>query len=263
MIINTLSDRVTVNGIIEELGPVLASFRHPVVCFSGGYDSTALLRNALEFCDDVTALFVVLPMNTQRQIDSAGKVAEHLGADLTVARLGWDDLKGIENNGPDRCYICKKAIYSLAKAIAVDSPVLAGDNADDRDDERPGHRAAEDKGVINPLKDAGIGKSRIIRAVEELKLPFPMFKDTCMATRYPVGHPITERDMRFAEGCESAVRKVSGLKQLRIRIDGNRALVQTDESELPEMVRRRTQITYELKSRGLDCDLDLEPYKGL
>ena len=251
------------NGIIEELGPVLASLKNPIVCFSGGYDSTALLRNALEFCDDVTALFVELPMNSQRQIESAKKIADHLGADLTIARLGWSDLEGIENNGPDRCYICKTAIFSLAKTIAIDSPVLAGDNADDRDEERPGHRAAKEKGVINPLKDARIGKSRIIRAVNELDLPFPMFKDTCMATRYPVGYPLGEREMRLAEECEASVRKVSGLKQLRVRIDGNRALVQTDESELPEMVRRRTQITYELKSRGLDCDLDLEPYKGL
>ena len=250
------------NGIIEELRPVLASLKHPIVCFSGGYDSTALLRNAVEFCDDVTAFFVELPMNTQRQIESAKRIAEHLGADLTVAKLGWGELKGIENNGPDRCYICKSAIFSLAKTIAIDSPVLAGDNADDRDEDRPGHRAALEKGIINPLKEAGIGKSRIIKAVEELELPFPMFKDTCMATRYPVGFTIGEKEMRFAEECEASVRKVSGLKQLRIRINGDRALVQTDESELPEMVRRRTQITYELKSRGLDCDLDLKPYKG-
>ena len=250
------------NGIIEELRPMLATLKHPIVCFSGGCDSTALLRNALEFCDDVTALLVELPMNTQRQIESAKRIAEHLGADLTVARLGWDNLKGIESNGPDRCYICKSAIYSLAKAIAIDSPVIAGDNADDRDNERPGHRAAKEKGVINPLKEAGIGKSRIIKAVEELDLPFPMFKDTCMATRYPTGYMIGEKEMRLAEECEASVRKVSGLRQLRIRIDGDRALVQTDESELPEMIRRRTQITYELRSRGLDCDLDLEPYKG-
>ena len=116
--------------------------------------------------------------------------------------------------------------------------------------------------MINPLKEAGIGKSRIIKAVEELDLPFPMFKDTCMATRYLTGYMIGEKEMRFAEECEASVRKVSSLRQLRIRIDGDRALVQTDESELPEMIRHRTQITYELRSRGLDCDLDLEPYKG-
>ena len=249
------------DGIIAELGPILASYHNPVVCFSGGLDSTALLRNALEFCDDVTALFVKLPMNSQRQIESARRVAEYLGADLTIAELGWDDLKGIERNDENRCYICKTAIYALANAIAAGSPVLAGDNADDRDDERPGHRAAKEKSVINPMRIANIGKSRVIRAVEEMQLPVPMFKDTCMATRYPVGHAITEMNMRFVEECEASVRKISGLKQLRIRINGNRAMVQTDVSEIPEMVRYRTQITYELKSRGLDCDLDLEGYE--
>ena len=251
------------DGIIAELGPILASYHNPVICFSGGLDSTALLRNALEFCDDVTALFVKLPMNSQRQIESARKVAEYLGADLIIAELGWDDLKGIERNDENRCYICKTAIYALANAIAAGSPVLAGDNADDKDDERPGHRAAKEKSVINPLKIANIGKSRVIRAVEEMQLPVPMFKDTCMATRYPVSHAITERDLRFVEECEASVRKISGLKQLRIRINGNRAMVQTDVSEIPEMVRYRTQITYELKSRGLDCDLDLEGYKSV
>lgn len=249
------------DGIIEELGPVLAPYHHPVICFSGGLDSTALLRNALEFCDDVTALFVKLPMNSRRQIESAMKIAESLGADLTIAELRWNDLKGIEKNNDDRCYICKSAIYGLANAIAAGSPVLAGDNADDKDEERPGHRAAKEKGVINPLRIANIGKSRVIKAIGEIQLPVPMFKDTCMATRYPVGHPITENDLRFVEECEASVRKISGLKQLRIRIDGNRALVQTDVSEIPEMVRYRTQITYELKSRGLDCDLDLEGYR--
>lgn len=251
------------DGIIEELGPVLASYHHPVICFSGGLDSTALLRNALEFCDDVTALFVKLPMNSRRQIESATRIAEVLGADLTIAELRWNDLKGIERNNDDRCYICKSAIYGLANAIAAGSPVLAGDNADDKDEERPGHRAAKEKDVINPLRIANIGKSRVIRAVELMQLPVPMFKDTCMATRYPTGHTITERDLRFVEDCEASVRKISGLKQLRIRINGNRAMVQTDVSEIPEMVRYRTQITYELKSRGLDCDLDLEGYKGV
>ena len=112
------------DGIIAELGPILASYHNPVVCFSGGLDSTALLRNALEFCDDVTALFVKLPMNSQRQIESARKVAEYLGADLTIAELGWDDLKGIERNDENRCYICKTAFYALANAIAAGSSGL-------------------------------------------------------------------------------------------------------------------------------------------
>ena len=250
------------NGIVAELGPILGSMKDPVVCYSGGLDSTVLIRNAAEFCDGFTALFVRLPMNSSRQLEVAEGVAESLGIDLTVAELGWDDLAGVERNDADRCYLCKTAIYRKARDIAGTSPILAGNNADDSDTYRPGHRAGREQGVIDPLKEAGIGRKRVIQAVDELHLPFQMVKDTCMATRYPLGRPIGEREMRFVEDCESAVRKVSGLHQLRVRIDGGRALVQTSEPEMGEMVRRRTQITYELRSRGLDCDLDLEPYKG-
>ena len=96
-----------------------------------------------------------------------------------------------------------------------------------------------------------------------MDLPVTIIKDTCMATRYPLDHPIGEKEMRFAEDCEAAVRKVSGLKQLRVRINGDRAVVSTDISETGEMVRHMTKINYELKSRGLECDLDLEGYKGM
>ena len=254
------------DGMIEELKDTLGSFSKPVICFSGGLDSTVLLRNAMGYCDDPVALFVRLPMNTSRQIDSAERIAEYLGIGIRIEDIRWDELSGMENNPQDRCYICKSAIYRKAKEIASScgaDAVLAGDNADDKDSDRPGHRAAFENGIRNPLKEAGIGKSAVISAIEEMGLPVPMFKDTCMATRYPFNYPIGEKEFRFAEECESAVRKISGLEQLRIRIDGNRALVQTDEKELPNMIRFRTQITYELKSRGLDCDLDLNAYKGV
>lgn len=247
------------DGTIPELEPFLRPLIDPVLCFSGGLDSTVMLRNMIEYCDDPTVLFVKLPMNSERQIHAAKSIASYLNVPLTVRELDWDDLPGVERNGPDRCYICKKAIYSLASSLG--GAVISGDHADDMDHRRPGHRAADELGVLRPFRDAGIGKSRIRDAISEMDLPFPMIKDTCMATRYPENTIIGELEMRFAEDCEYAVRKVSGLKQLRVRINGRRAMVQTDESELGELVRHRTQITYELKSRGLDCDLDLNGYK--
>lgn len=251
------------DGIIPELRPVLSRYDRPVVCFSGGLDSTVLLRNAIEFCKNPVALFVRLPMNTARQIEATIRIAEHLDAELRLEPLGWSDLKGIEGNGPDRCYVCKRAIFSKALDVAKDygNVVFAGDNADDRYDERPGHRAGRELGIVNPLREADIGRGKVKAAISEMELPVIMIKDTCMATRYPVGNPIGEREMRFAEECESAVRKVSGLKQLRIRYNGSDCMVTTDRSEIHEMVRHITQITYELKSRGLRCDFDPKGYE--
>ena len=254
------------DGIIPELKEILQDLKDPVICFSGGMDSTVLVRNAREFCSDFTALFVRLPMNSQRQIDAAIQVARHLRVPLRIEVLGWDALKGVENNGADRCYHCKDAIFSMAEKVCKETGsevIVAGDNADDLDSERPGHRAAREHGVINPLKEAGIGKARVKRSLAEMDLPFEIVKDTCMATRYPQNHHIGEKEMRFVEDCEAAVRKVSGLKQLRVRIDGDRATVSTDISETGDMVRYMTKINYELKSRGLECDLDLNGYKGM
>ena len=254
------------DGIIPELKERLESLRGPVICFSGGLDSTVLARNAKEFCPSFTLLFIRLPMNSQRQIDAAVKIADSLDIPLRMESLDWGDLKGVETNGPDRCYHCKDAIFSLVERIRSETgsdAIVAGDNADDMDSLRPGHRAGREHGIINPLSDAGIGKSRVKLAISEMDLPVEMIEDTCMATRYPVNHPIGERGMRFVEDCEAAVRKVSGLKQLRVRIDGNRATVSTDVSETGEMVRYMTKINYELRSRGLECDLDLHGYKGV
>ena len=251
------------NGIIAELEAPLKSMRNPVLCFSGGLDSTVLLKNVKEFCENFTAVFFRLPMNTERQTGLAEDIASFLDIPLKIIDLGWDDLRGIEGNGPDRCYICKRTMYSAARRLAGSmgsDTIIAGDNADDDMSDRPGHRAGMEIGVVNPLRDAGIGRTRIVGAISEMNLPFHMVKDTCMATRYPVGTPIGEREMRFAEECERAVRKVSGLEQLRVRIKGDRATVTTDISEMDQLVRFRTQITYELKSRGLDCDLDLKGY---
>ena len=253
------------DGIIPELKEILGRMENPIICFSGGLDSTVLLKNAAEYCDSFTALFIRLPMNTKRQVDAAKDVASFLGIQLRIEELSWDDLDGVERNGPDRCYICKKAIYSKAFAVANElgsNIVLAGDNADDDPNKRPGHRAGSESGVKNPLIEADIGRKRVIRAVDEMGFPFPMIKDTCMATRYPEGQMIGERDMRFAEECERAVRKVSGLKQLRIRFRDGIATVYTDEPEIDEMIRHRTQIEYELKSRGMDFDLSMEGYRS-
>ena len=254
------------DGIIPELKEKLKCLKNPVICFSGGMDSTVLVRNAKEFCPDFTVLFVKLPMNSQRQIDAALKVAESLDIKLRIEELSWDGLKGVETNGPERCYYCKDAIFSVAEKVCKEicsEAIIAGDNADDLDSERPGHRAAKEHGVINPLKEAGIGKARVKKSIAEMDLPIAIIKDTCMATRYPLNHPIGDKEMRFVEDCEAAVRKVSGLKQLRVRIDGNKATVSTDISETSEMVRQITKINYELKSRGLECDLDLNGYKGV
>ena len=254
------------NGIIPELEESLHSLKKPVICFSGGMDSTVLARNAKEYCSDFTLLFIRLPMNSQRQVDAAVSVADALDLPLRMERLGWDDLKGVETNGPDRCYHCKDAIFRKAEEVCRDAgsgTILAGDNADDLDSQRPGHRAALEHGVINPLKDAGIGRGRVRKCLDEMHLPIVIIKDTCMATRYPTGHPIGEREMRFVEDCEAAVRKVSGLRQLRVRIYGGRATVTTDISETGEMMRHLTKINYELRSRGLECDPDLEGYKGM
>lgn len=254
------------NGIIPELVQALKELGGGAICFSGGLDSTVLLRNAMEAVPErYFPVFFRMPMNTERQIVSARRIASFLGCELSVIDLCWNDLPGVELNGPDRCYRCKTAMYAAASAFASSrgvSAVLAGENADDAHSDRPGRRAGKEKGIICPLEELDIGRAAIEAAVKELELPVPMFKDTCLATRYPVGEPIDEYSMRFAESCEDTVRVISDVHQLRVRIDGSEATLQTDPSETWKLERHLPEIEGTFMMKGLKVTIDRNGYEN-
>lgn len=255
------------NGIIPDLFDRFASMKRAVICFSGGLDSTVLLNNAVRALpDDHLAVFAILPMTTQRQIDVAKKIVSTIGANAIFVEIGWSEMKGVEKNGPDRCYLCKTSIYEKVRAIASErgfSVVVAGENADDVENERPGRKAGRENGIVCPLLDLGIGRDRVIQCVNEIGFPFPMIKDTCMATRYSEGIPINEEMMRDAEECEESIRSATGVIQLRVRFNGNEATVLTDLKENGKLLDNVDIIRKILNDKGIDnVTVDSKGYHG-
>ena len=248
-----------VRGILRKMG-------RAVVCFSGGLDSTALMHLCKETMgDDAVALYVSVPMESQRTLRMIDSISGHLGFDVTKRYMD-DRITGLVlQNRKDRCYICKKAIYSEAKELAYElgiRHVICGDNADDDPETRPGMQASKELMVRSPFREAGIGRQEIESYVKELGLPFPMVKDTCLLMRIPIGIEADEDLLDTIGDIESDIRKISGIEQVRARLSDDIIRVQTSEEEIPLMLAHESEITSVCRSRGFGTELVRTGYKG-
>lgn len=236
------------------------------VAYSGGFDSTLLLSVlSAVIPDGCVGVFVDSPLISERQRRAAVNVAGHLGLRIVVTEIGMGDLSEVCRNTPERCYHCKKAIYRAVMDIASDlgaDVCMDGENADDMIDDRPGRRAAGEFNFLSPFAELDIGRREIVEAVEMMRLPEMMIKDTCMATRIRTGNPFSERELRLVEDCESFVRKETGVRQLRVRLDGNNATILTSPEETARLMMFTDTVFRGLKRKGLNPSVDREGYKG-
>jgi uncharacterized protein len=255
------------NGILPELTDRFRDLGSVAVCFSGGLDSTVLLANAMAAVPEGTlAVMADLPMLSRSQRLHATAVAEYLGIKPFVVKIGWNDLDGVRMNGSDRCYHCKTAIYRAVSRIADGrgiANIVAGDNADDDPADRPGMRAGEEFGIIRPLRELGIGRDTVIACIAEMNLPVEMVKSTCLATRFPEGRPIGEKEMRSAERIEQRIEKLTGVRQLRVRFGSEKAVVLSGPEETDLLLKNKDAIADILAGEGYaEMSIDREGYRG-
>lgn len=202
---------------MTELGEFFARYPRCALAFSGGTDSALLLYEARRLGADVRAYFVRGPFQPRFELEDARRLAAELGAELSVLELDVLSLPEVAKNGPDRCYHCKRAIFSaIARRAAADGygVVIDGTNASDRSDDRPGMRAMGELGVLSPLRICGISKRRVRELSREAGL-FTAEKPSyaCLATRIPTGVAIT----RGALGARGARRgRAEGVGLLRL-----------------------------------------------
>ena len=252
--------------ILSELRKYVRGTEKAAVAYSGGFDSTLLLKLMTDILGkDCVGVFVDSPLLSQRQRGAADAIASEIGA--RVVRVRVDDERVMEKvfrNDPERCYFCKTLIYGEVRKVASDLGIdvcLDGENSDDKEDERPGRRAAREFGIRSPFRDLGIRKQDVVDAVSSLNLSERIVKDTCMATRIPSGTVFSEMDLRFIENCEEIIRQTSGVFQVRMRLS-DKATILTAPDEIRKLIDSRDLLFPLLRNMGLEPVIDMNGYTG-
>ena len=252
----------------DNLKTILAETGGLVVAYSGGVDSTLLLKAATEALGD-RALAVTATSETYppQEFAEAKKLATEIGARQRVIHTSELEVEQFRNNPPERCYYCKRELFGKLLEIAREeglAVVADGSNVDDLGDYRPGMKAAEELGVICPLRDAGLVKDEIREISKELGLPTwnkPSF--ACLASRFPYGDEITMEKLTQVAAAEQVLRGL-GLGQLRVRHHGQTARIEVDAEGFEAVIRsdNRARIVEELHKIGyLYVTLDLDGYR--
>jgi uncharacterized protein len=238
-----------------------------LVAFSGGVDSTFVLAVAREMLGPrAVALTAHSPSVPQAEREEARRLTAKLGVrHLEVESHEQDDPRYLAN-GTDRCYYCKTELYRLcAEAARAEGlgAILDGFNADDRRDHRPGHLAAEERGVRSPLAEAGLAKSEVRAWSEAYGLhTWDKPQMACLASRIPYGTAVTPERLGQVERAEAALRAL-GLRSFRVRHHGDIGRIEVAEEELATAFARRVEVAGAVKGAGFRlAALDLEPFRS-
>ncbi len=237
--------------------------KHPevAVAFSGGVDSSYLLYAAKKYAKKVCAYYIKSEFQPQFEFNDATKLAQELGVEVKIINFEILSVQSVAENGADRCYYCKKAIFSAivdaAKKDGFDI-LLDGTNASDDENDRPGFKAIRELCVLSPLKECGLTKEDIRKLSKEAGL-FVWDKPSyaCLATRIATGEKITKEKLMVIEKSEDFLFSL-GFSDFRIRVKGKVAKIQLPEAQLSLLIKHRSKILELLKKHYKSVVLDLE-----
>ena len=231
------------------------------LAFSGGVDSAYLLYVAKACGADVHAYYVKTPFQPHFEYEDALQLAQQLQLPVTTLPLDVLDDPQISSNPCNRCYYCKKKIFTaICQAAAKDgfSCIIDGTNASDDASDRPGMQALTELQVRSPLRECGLTKEEIrIRSKAAGLFTHDKPAYACLATRIPSGTPITLSMLEKTERSEDYLRQL-GFSDFRIRLFGESARLQLPESQLPLLLQHREMILTQLRKDYKVVLLDLE-----
>ena len=250
-----------------ELNDLVRSFGSVLVAYSGGVDSTLLLRVCHDALgSDAVAASGLSQTYADEEMAEAKAIADEMGVQhLVVATMELTDPRYADNTH-QRCFFCKTELYSRLGEVARErglSVLVDGTNADDLGDFRPGIRAGRNLGVRSPLAEVGLGKDEIRALSAELGLrTWDKPAVACLSSRFTYGDPITIEKLRKVAAAESALRRL-GLRGFRVRHHDDLARIELPPAALASAVDGAAEIVKAVKSAGYHfVALDLEGYRA-
>jgi uncharacterized protein len=220
----------------EKLKDYIRGLGDVVVAFSGGVDSTFLLRLSFDILGSrvlaVTARSCSFP---QRELTVAQEFTRQNGIEHIIVDSEELEIDGFSCNPHNRCYLCKSGLFTKIRQVALSrgiEHIAEGSNADDEGDYRPGLQAVAEFGVLSPLRQVKLTKNEIRQLSEELGLPtWNKQSFACLSSRFPYGEEISRERLTMIDKAEQFLLD-AGFVQVRVRFHGNLARIETDDAGL-------------------------------
>ena len=253
---------------MEHLKSIFQEMGRVAIAFSGGVDSTFLLKTAHDLLgENAIALTVLSRVFPERELQEAKNFCRQEGIRQIV--LSFDELKveGFRDNPQNRCYLCKTALFQAMKEKAQEEGIqiiAEGSNMDDLGDYLPGLKAVAELGIRSPLREAELTKSEIRLLSKQLNLSTwekPSF--ACLASRFVYGEQITKEKLGMVEQAEQLLLDL-GFRQMRVRIHGNLARIEVLPEDISRFMKPELRETIQRKFREYGfayVSLDLKGYR--
>src|SRR3984885_7013006 len=230
----------SLNAKLEKMRAGFAPMRSVIVAFSGGVDSTFVLRVAHEILgDSVLALTTTSPTMPDEDRESALAMARLIGARHLIVESNELEIPGYSANPLNRCYLCKHNLFTVCEAKAAElgfDVIVDGLNLDDLHDYRPGIKAATEKRVRHPLVEAEMTKADIRALSRTMGLPtWDRPASPCLSSRFPYGTQITPQGLRQVEEGERLLHAM-GFAVARVRYHGDVARIEVEADQIPHLL---------------------------
>jgi uncharacterized protein len=254
---------------LEQLRTLFKEMEQALIAYSGGIDSTLVAKIAYDVLGDrALAVTAVSPSLLPEELEDAKIQAATIGISHQIVQTHEMENPNYTSNPVNRCYFCKSELHDTLKPLALKLGypyVVDGVNADDLHDYRPGIQAAKERGARSPLAEVNISKVEVRQLSQQLSLPWwDKPAQPCLSSRFPYGEEITVAKLQRVGRAEIYLRKL-GLKNLRVRSDGDTARIELPPEQIKEFVLTTDLPTIVSAFQNLGfiyVTLDLEGYRS-